>query len=238
MVSNRDGPDPMTAESAPASEPERAPEASPAEEPGAVPAEAAAKSPREVELEAELAAVKDKALRALAEAENTRRRVEAEKIEAVRYAASDFAREIVPVADNLRRALSLIGTEARAKDPALEALAVGVEMTERALLATFERFGIKRVEALGKRFDPYLHEAMFEIEDVEKTAGTVVQELEAGYVMHNRPLRPAKVAVAKGGPAPAPTQGPAAFPAEGAEKKTGVYDRPAAETGTKLDEQL
>lgn len=195
-------------------------------------------SPRECELEAELAAVKDKALRALAEAENTRRRVEADKIEAIRYAAADFAREIVPVADNLGRALANIAAEARAKDPALETLAVGVEMTERALLAVFERFGIKRVETLGKRFDPYLHEAMFEIEDKEKTSGTVVQELEAGYVMHTRPLRPAKVAIAKGGPPPALNQSPTSIPAEAGEKKTGAYDRPAGETGTKLDEQL
>jgi molecular chaperone GrpE len=230
----------MTADSAaPASEPERAPEAPPTEgQAPASPVEAAAKSPREVELEAELAALRDKALRALAEAENTRRRVEAEKIEAVRYAAADFAREIVAVADNLRRALANIGTEARAKDPALEALAVGVEMTERALLAVFERFGIKRVEALGKRFDPYLHEAMFEIEDKDKTAGTVVQELEAGYVMHNRPLRPAKVAVAKGGPAPAPNQGAAQGGPVPSQTPSAAYERPAGETGTKLDEQL
>mgnify|MGYP001577663376 CR=1 FL=1 len=182
--------------------------------------------------------MKDKALRALAEAENTRRRVETEKIEAIRYAAADFAREIVPVADNLGRALASIAPAARAKDPALETLAVGVEMTERALLAVFERFGIRRIEATGKRFDPYLHEAMFEIEDKEKTSGTVVQELEAGYVMHNRPLRPARVAIAKGGPLPTQNQDPAAIPAEAGEKKPGAYDRPAGGTGTKLDEQL
>jgi len=232
----------MTADSASpaAPDPESAPEATPVEGPGGEgPAEAAAKSPRETELEADLAAVKDKALRALAEAENTRRRVEAEKIEAIRYAASDFAREIVPVADNLRRALASIGAEARAKDPALESLAVGVEMTERALLAAFERFGIKRIEALGKRFDPYLHEAMFEIEDKEKTSGTVAQELEAGYVMHNRSLRPAKVAIAKGGPAPtqAAAQAPGG-PVPTQSQSSGVYDRPAGGTGTKLDEQL
>jgi molecular chaperone GrpE len=196
----------MTADPAPASESERPTENPPADKPDAqAPAEAAPapKSPREAELEAELAQVKDKALRALAEAENTRRRVEADKIEAIRYAAADFAREMATVADNLRRALASIGAEAREKDPALETLAVGVEMTERALLAVFERFGVKRVEALDKRFDPHLHEAMFEIEDKTKPSGTVVRELEAGYVMHNRPLRPAKVAVSRGGPPPA-----------------------------------
>jgi molecular chaperone GrpE len=228
----------MTAEPAQPSAPtpETPPENQAGEKAAAPAPEVAAKSAREAELETELIQLKDKALRALAEAENTRRRVEAEKIEAIRYAAADFAREMVTVADNLRRALASISVEARAKDSAIETLAVGVEMTERALLAAFERFGVKRIEALGKRFDPHLHEAMFEIEDKEKPSGTVMQELEAGYVMHARPLRPTKVAIAKGGPppgpvpnagAPAPTQAPSA-----------AYDRPAGETGTKLDEQL
>lgn len=228
----------MTADSSQPSDAENAPQPAPENPPAAptpAPAEATAKSARETELEAELAQVKDKALRALAEAENTRRRVEADKIEAVRYAAADFAREMVTVADNLRRALASIGADARAKDPALEALAVGVEMTERALLAAFERFGVRRIEALDKRFDPHLHEAMFEIEDKTKPAGTVVQELETGYVMHHRPLRAAKVAVAKGGPPPAQPQGQGGpVPSQ----NQNVYDRPAGETGTKLDEQL
>ena len=232
----------MTADTASSAITEPAvPSETPAVSDSARPPEAAAKTPREIELEAELAAVKDKALRALAEAENTRRRVEADKVEAIRYAASDFAREIVAVADNLHRALATIGAEARAKDPAIETLAVGVEMTERALLAVFERFGIRRVETLGKRFDPYLHEAMYEVEDKGTPSGTVVRELEAGYVMHNRSLRPAKVAVAKGGPAPAQTQGPgspANQNAEAGEKKAGAYDRSAGGTGTKFDEQL
>ena len=233
----------MTADTASPAIPEPAipPEASSVPDSGTGAPEAAAKSAREIELEAEVAAVKDKALRALAEAENTRRRVEADKVEAIRYASADFAREIVAVADNLRRALATIGAEARAKDPALETLAVGVEMTERTLLAVFERFGVKRIEALGKRFDPYLHEAMYEIEDKGTPSGTVVQELEAGYVMHNRSLRPAKVAIAKGGPLPAQTQSPgspANQNAETGEKKAGAYDRSAGETGTKLDEQL
>ena len=226
----------MTADTAAAPDPARASETVPADTPEAqAPAEAAPKSPREIELETELVQVKDKALRALAEAENTRRRVEADKIEAIRYAAADFAREMATVADNLRRALASIGKDARANDPALETLAVGVEMTERALVAAFERFGVKRVETEGKRFDPHVHEAMFEIEDKTKPAGTVVQELEAGYVMHNRPLRPAKVAVSKGGPPPAPAQSPGGPVPTSTQN---IYDRPAGETGTKLDEQL
>ena len=236
----------MTADPAPqpasehATEPGRTTENPPADQPGApAGAEVAPKSPREAELEAELAAFKDKALRALAEAENTRRRLSAEKDDALRYAAAGFAREIVPVADNLRRALDSIGAEARAQDKALDNLAVGVEMVERMLLAAFERSGIKPIEALGQRLDPHLHEVMFEIEDKTRPAGTVAQILETGYVIHDRLLRAAKVAVAKGGPAqtqgapaPIPTSTPAST------QDSAAYDKPAPETGTKLDEQL
>ncbi len=213
-----------------------APEASaaPASESRATPV---GKSAREAELEAEFAAFKDKALRALAEAENTRRRLSADKDDALRHAAAGFAREIVPVADNLRRALDSIAADARGRDRALDNLAVGVEMVERMLLAAFERSGIKPIEALDQRLDPHLHEVMFEIEDKTKPAGTVAQVLETGYVIHDRLLRAAKVAVAKGGPAAAPTQnqgGPAPTPTQ----DSAAYDRPAPETGTKLDEQL
>ncbi len=200
-------------------------------------ADPAGKSPREAELEAELAAFKDKALRALAEAENTRRRLSADKEDALRYAAAAFAREIVPVADNLRRALDSIAADARAQDRALDNLAVGVEMVERMLLAAFERVGIKPIEALGQRLDPHLHEVMFEMEDKTKPAGTVAQVLETGYVIHDRLLRAAKVAVAKGGPAP--TQGgPASTPTPPPSQDSAAYDKTAPETGTKLDEQL
>ena len=209
----------------------------PAPDMAAAPEALAGKSPREAELEAELAAFKDKALRALAEAENTRRRLSAEKDDALRYAAAGFAREIVPVADNLRRALDSIGAEARAQDKALDNLAVGVEMVERMLLAAFERSGIKPIEALGQRLDPHLHEVMFEIEDKTRPAGTVAQILETGYVIHDRLLRAAKVAVAKGGPAQ--IQGaPAPAPTPTSTQDSAAYDKPAPETGTKLDEQL
>lgn len=209
----------------------------------AVPADEAAppasgQSPREAELEAELAAFKDKALRALAEAENTRRRLSADKEEALRYAAAAFAREIVPVADNLRRALDSIGAEARAKDRALDNLAVGVEMVERMLLAAFERVGIKPIEALGQRLDPHRHEVMFEIEDKAKPAGTVIQVLETGYVIHDRLLRAAKVAVAKGGAAATNNAPAAETPMDKSTDKGAGYDKPTPETGTTLDEQL
>lgn len=218
----------------------------PVPETAAVPADEAAppasgQSPREAELEAELAAFKDKALRSLAEAENTRRRLSADKEEALRYAAAAFAREIVPVADNLRRALDSIGAEARAKDKALDNLAVGVEMVERMLLTAFERVGIKPIEALGQRLDPYRHEVMYEIEDKAQPAGTVIEVLETGYVIHDRLLRAAKVAVAKGGPVASAAA--AAMQNQGGSVPTqnqdsAGYDKPPPETGTTLDEQL
>ncbi|MBM3565086.1 MAG: nucleotide exchange factor GrpE [Alphaproteobacteria bacterium] len=195
------------------------------------------KTPREAELEAELAAFKDKALRALAEAENTRRRLSADKEEALRYAVSEFAREMAPIADNLRRALDSINADARAQDKALDTLAVGVEMTERALMSAFERFGVKPVAALGQPMNPHLHEAMFEIEDAAKPARTVVQVLETGYTIHDRLLRPAKVAISKGGPAAVqPPAGPA--PSPSSFQDNAAYDKPGPGPGSKLDEQL
>ncbi len=178
----------------------------PSEAPPAVPSapQTPVPSPREAELEAELARLNDRLLRALAEGENMRRRAERDRDEAIKYAVSEFAREMLAVADNLRRALDAIGEEQRKTDEALNTLAIGVEMTERALLAVFERFGIKRVEALGQPFDHNFHEALFEIEDKEKLAGTVVQAVESGYTIHNRLLRPAKVGIAKGGPKAGP----------------------------------
>ena len=142
----------------------------------------------------------DKLLRALAEAENVRRRAEREKSDAAKYAITNFAREVLGVADNMKRAMASVDSEARKKDPALEQLMVGLEMTEREMLSTFERFGIKPIEAMGEKFDHNLHEAMFELDDTSKPAGTVTQVVEAGYVLNDRLLRPAKVGVSKGGP--------------------------------------
>jgi len=152
------------------------------------------------ELEAEAADLRDKLLRALAETENVRRRGQRDREEASKYAISSFAREMAVVADNLRRALEHVTPDARQKDELLESLAAGVEMTERAMLAAFERFGIRPIESLGQKFDYNLHEAMFEVEDPTQPAGTVVHEMERGYVLDDRLLRPARVGVAKGGP--------------------------------------
>lgn len=164
-------------------------------------------------LEAELAEYKDKALRALAEAENVRRRTEREKEEASKYAVANFAREMLGVADNLRRALESVPAEIREQDAAVANLVVGVEMTERAMQAGFERFGIRPIEALGRKVDPNYHEALFEIEDPSQPAGTILQVIDKGYLIHDRLLRPARVGVAKGGPREAPAA-PAPEPQE------------------------
>lgn len=148
----------------------------------------------------EAAEAKDKLLRALAETENVRRRAAREREDTAKYAIANFAREMLTVADNLRRALDAVDAEALRKDEALAALVEGVTLTERSMLAALGRVGIRPIEALGRRFDHNLHEAMFEIEDKGVPAGAVAQVLEPGYLLHDRLLRPAKVAVAKGGP--------------------------------------
>ncbi len=148
--------------------------------------------------ESEIARLKDQLLRALAEIENMRRRAEREREETAKYAIAALARDILSVADNLQRTLDNIPQEARAADEWLNTLAVGVEATERELSAVFERFGMRRLEPLGQPFDPNLHQAIAEIPGTGKPAGTVVEVMRAGYVIHDRLLRPAMVAVAKG----------------------------------------
>ncbi len=148
----------------------------------------------------EIADLKDRALRAMAEAENTRRRLQKEIDDTRKYAISNFAKEMLIVADNFRRALDAIPRE-NGNDEALKNLVMGVEATERQLLATFERFGIKKIDPLGQMFDPHFHRVMMEMEDTDQPAGTVVQVIQAGYMIQDRLLREALVAVAKGGPA-------------------------------------
>lgn len=155
--------------------------------------------------EAELADTKDKLLRALAETENQRRRAQRDTEDARRYAASNFAKDMLDVADNLRRALGSLDP-ASLQDERAKALVEGVAATERALLAALERHGIKRIEPeIGERFDPNLHEAMFEVPNTGKPGGSVVQVVQAGYRMHDRLLRPAMVGVAKAGANSGPT---------------------------------
>lgn len=155
-------------------------------------------SERVAQLEAEVAQYKDQALRALAEAENTRRRAQREIEDNSKYAVANIARDVLGVADNLRRALDAIPPEARVADDKLEKFAAGVELTERELLSAFERHGIKRVDPLGQPFDHNLHQAVMQVDTSDQPANTVVQVLQPGYTIHGRLLRPAMVAVSKG----------------------------------------
>lgn len=151
----------------------------------------------------ENAELKDKVLRLAADMENLRRRSDREKAEATLYAASSFARDMLSVSDNMDRALGAVTQEQRdAADAVTQNLLQGVSMVQRELLNTFERHGIKRIEPLNEKFDPNLHQAMFEVPDPQQESGTVVQVVQPGFVIGERVLRPAMVGVAKGGSKP------------------------------------
>lgn len=157
-------------------------------------------------LETEVADLKDRLLRTLAEMENLRRRSEREMADTRQYAVANFARDMLTVSDNLRRAIDALPTEPSAgTDPVLAALVEGVEMTERGLAQTLEKFGVRPIDAMGEKFNPAQHQAMFEIENPELPAGSVAEVVQAGYRIGERVLRPALVGVAKGGPKSAAT---------------------------------
>ncbi|MGH6874912.1 MAG: nucleotide exchange factor GrpE [Aestuariivirgaceae bacterium] len=146
----------------------------------------------------ENAQLKDKLLRTLADMENLRKRSEREKAEATLYAASNFARDLLSVADNFSRALAAVTAEQRAAaDEVSSNLLAGIEVTERELMNVFERHGIRRIDAMGQKFDPHMHQAIFEVPTADQPAGTVVQVMQNGYAIGNRCLRPALVGVAK-----------------------------------------
>lgn len=154
-------------------------------------------------LNAENAQLKDRALRTMADMENLRRRTEKEIADARTYAVSSFARDMLNVADNMRRGIESVPQEQRASaEGGFKTLLEGVELTERDLLKTLEKYGIKQIDPLGQRFDPNLHQAMFEAEDTSVISGIVVQVVQAGFVIGERVLRPALVGVSKGGPKP------------------------------------
>jgi len=160
-------------------------------------------------LESEVATLKDKFLRAFAEADNVRRRAEREVADAKVYGITGFARDILTVADDFERALGTIDAEARANaDGALKTLLDGLELSARALNQTLSKHGVARIEAEGAKFDPNLHQAMFEVPNPEVPSGTVVQVIQAGYTIGGRVLRPAMVGVSKGGPKVAPGEAP------------------------------
>lgn len=152
----------------------------------------------EPDLASELAETKDKLLRAMAEMENLRRRAQRDKEDAHNYAITKFARDMLSISDNLRRALDSIPAEARENEH-VTMVVEGVEMTETELVNTLERHKITQVEALGKKFNPHFHQAMFELEDLSVEPGTVVQVVQHGYQISDRLLRPSMVGIAKGG---------------------------------------
>jgi molecular chaperone GrpE len=148
-------------------------------------------------LRAENEALKDQRLRALAEAENIRRRAEKEKADASQYAVTKFARDMVGIADNFARALAAVPAPVRdAADPQLKAVLDGVEATDRQLMQTLERYGVKAVDVSGK-FDPNLHQAIAEVPGQGKAAGSIVDVVQSGFMIGDRLLRPAMVTVAK-----------------------------------------
>lgn len=154
--------------------------------------------------------LKDRALRLAAEMENLRRRTQREVTDAKSYAVANFARDMLSVSDNMRRALDAIPAEAKGSDDAgFKALIEGVEMTERDMLGALERHGVKKLAPEGERFDPNFHQAMFEIPNPDVPNNTVLQVVQTGYVIGERVLRPAMVGVSKGGPKAGPADAPA-----------------------------
>jgi molecular chaperone GrpE len=153
-------------------------------------------------LNAEIASLKDKLLRAVAETDNVRKRAQRDVEETSKYAVTPLAKDLVNVCENLNRALECIPADQRDANPLLKSLGDGVEMTLKELLAIFQRNGIRRIEPLGEKFDHNFHQAVMQVQSPDHEAGTVVQVLQAGYVIHDRLLRPAMVGVAKQGEAP------------------------------------
>ena len=207
------------------------------------------KPPTYEELESDIAALKDQLLRAMAESENVRRRTEREKADASKYAVTNFARAILSVADNLNRALESVSQEARDANEDLNNLFVGVEMTENELETVYEQFGIKTIDAIGKKFDHNFHQAMFEVEDPDQPAGLVIQQVQKGYMLQDRLLRAAMVGVSKGGPKmedalaaeehPSdPTVDNAVQTSTAYEKQSDAADQEAGGAGPQVDKKL
>ena len=149
--------------------------------------------------EEEIKELKDKLLRTAAEMENLRRRTQKDVADAREFSITKFARDILGVADNLRRAIDHVPEEEKDQS-GLKSLVEGVEMTERELLAALEKNGVKKIDPNGEKFDPNFHQAMFEVPNPEVPNNTIAQVVQVGYVIGQRVLRPAMVGVAKGGP--------------------------------------
>jgi len=167
---------------------------------GAAPAqEPAAGDETIAALKSEIADLKDRLLRTHAEMDNIRKRSEREKADTLKYAVSRFAQDMLTVGDNVQRAIAAVPPQAAEQDPALRSFLDGVTMTERELVNIFERHGIKRMNPQGEAFNPHHHQAVMEMPNPDVANGTVIQVLQAGYMIEDRVLRPAMVVVAKGG---------------------------------------
>ena len=180
-------------------------------EDAAAPAEAAPltnqPAPTQPDPQAQAADLKDRLLRTLAEMENLRKRTEREVADSRAYGVTSFARDVLGVADNMRRALDAISPELRKHAEAgVKALIEGVELTERELQKALEKNGVRQFTPRGEKFDPNVHQAMFEVPDPAVPAGSVVEVVQPGYMIGERVLRPALVGVSKGGPKTAPAQ--------------------------------
>jgi molecular chaperone GrpE len=175
-----------------------------AKEPEAAAAAAAEPTPSTA-LERDHAEMRDRLLRTLAEMENLRKRTDREVADARLYGMASFARDVLGVADNMRRALDAVPPDLRASAEAgMKALLDGVELTERELLKALEKNGVRQFTPQGEKFDPNIHQAMYEVPDASVPAGSIVQVMQPGYMIGERVLRPALVGVAKGGPKAAP----------------------------------
>ncbi len=177
------------------------------------------------DLKTENAELRDKHLRIIAEMENFRRRAERDKAEGMKYAVSEFSRDIVSLADNLRRAIEAVPKDAVEQNAGLKSLLEGVEVTERELFKVFERHGITRFDPLGEKFNPHNHEAVVKINVPNVPADVIVQVLQAGYKIGERVLRPATVIVAKGGNVAAKPAESAARPEAAAAPPSAGYPR-------------
>jgi molecular chaperone GrpE len=149
---------------------------------------------------AEVAEKHDQLLRAVAETENVRRRLEKEKNEIGKYAIAKFAKDILTVGDNFQRAIAAVPKDAVATDPALKSFLDGVVLAERDFISALERHGVKLIDPVGEPFNPHHHQAVMEQENADVPAGTVLQVFQTGYLLEDRCLRPAMVVVSRGGP--------------------------------------
>ncbi len=179
-----------------AKEPEETPPAPQTPEAAAPKSAEDALAERIAALEQEIAALKDQRIRALAETDNVRKRAQRDLEETAKYAVTPFARDMVSVLENLKRASANIHAHA-GENELLKTLDEGVELTMQELLSIFERYGIKRIDPMGQKFDHNLHQAVAQIERADAPPGMVVQVVQAGYTIHDRLLRPAMVAVSK-----------------------------------------